>query len=129
MLVLSSMSMAEQKFVPIVADDMVLFASYNDITNKLKVPIPAYENQYKELVVQCEDDIAYFIMSYMYYDNATVTADSGKLVIDENVTDAADANAETVFSYLKGHIDGSDPVTITGNVYYKGELRASTKKT
>jgi hypothetical protein len=127
MLLLTSMGMAEKKFVPIALDDIVSFASYS--VNSLKVPIPAQENAYNKLVIECEDDIAYFIMSYMYYDNATVTADNGNLVIDENVTDATDPNAETVFNYFKGHIDGSGPLSITGSVYYQGELKAATTKT
>lgn len=116
-------SFAEKKYVPIVMDDLLSMASYYTSTNNLQVPIPSYDNEYNELVVQCEEDISYFIMSYQYYDAASVTVDSGDIVIDENVTNADGTK------YIKGHIEGNQSIAITGSVYYENELRAKTTKT
>ena len=118
----TSASMAEKKHVPIIMDDLLSMASYYTTTNNLKVPIPSNENEYNELVVQCEEDISYFIMSYQYYDAASVTVDNGVVVIDENVTNDDG-------TYLKGHIEGNESIAITGSVYYENELRAKTTKT
>ena len=84
-LFLTSTSLAEKKIVPIMSDDLLSFASYYTTTNNLQIPIPSYENEYNELVVQCEEDISYFIMSYQYYDEANVTVDNGDIVIDKKV--------------------------------------------
>ena len=119
----TSASMAEKKYVPIVMDDLLSMASYYTTTNNLEVPIPSYENEYNELVVQCEDDISYFIMSFEYYDTALVTVDNGDVVIDESVTD------EYGVTYIKGHIEGTESIAITGSVYWENELRATTTKT
>ena len=120
--IFTSASVAEKKFAPIVADDLLVFVSCYTTTNNLEVPIPSNENEYNELVVQCEDDISYFIMSYQYYDSASVTVDNGDVVIDENVT-------KDGVTYIKGHIEGSESIAITGSVYFQGDIRANTTKT
>jgi len=121
-LFLTSTSLAEKKIVPIMSDDLLSFASYYTTTNNLQIPIPSYENEYNELVVQCEDEISYFIMSYQYYDAASVTEDNGDVVIDKNVT-------KDGVTYIKGHIEGNEPIAITGSVYFEGDIRANTTKT
>jgi len=123
----TSTSLAEKKIVPILADDLLSFASYYTTTNNLKVPIPSYENEFNELVVQCEEDISYFIMSYQYYNAGLVTVDNGVVVIDENVTMSDGSGYDIV--YLKGHIEGNESIAITGSVYFDNELRAKTTKT
>ena len=123
----TSVSLAEKKIVPILSDDLLSFASYYTTTNNLKVPIPSYENEFNELVVQCGEDISYFIMSYQYYDRALVTVDNGDIVIDENVT-SKDASGYDIV-YMKGHIEGNKSIAITGSVYFDNELRATTTKT
>jgi len=110
-------------------DDLLSFASYYTTTNNLQVPIPSRENEYNELVVQCEEDISYFIMSYQYYDAALVTVDNGNLIIDESVEQNVTEDGKTyIKGYLKGHIEGNESVAITGSVYYENELRATTTK-
>lgn len=121
--ILTSTSIAEKKLVPIALDDLLSFATYYMTTNNLQVPIPSYENEYNELVVQCEEDISYFIMSYQYYDAASVVADNGVVVIDENVTNSDGTH------FIKGHIEGNESVAITGSVYFENELRATKTKT
>ena len=119
----TSTSVAEKKFVPIVLDDLMSFASYYTTTNNLQIPIPLYENEYNDLVVQCEEDISYFIMAYQYYDAASVVADNGVVVIDENGTNDDGIN------FIKGHIEGNGPVTITGSVYFSNVLFGTKTKT
>jgi len=119
---LTNASLAEKKLVPIALDDILSFASYYTTTNNLQIPIPSYENEFNELVVQCEDDISYFIMSYQYYDTALVTVDNGDVIIDEKVT-------KDEVTYIKGHIEGTESMAITGSVYSENELRAKTTKT
>jgi hypothetical protein len=115
-LFLTSASLAEKKFVPIMSDDLLSFASYYTTTNNLQIPILSYENGFSELVVQCEDDISYFIMSYpeYYTASASVTVDNGDVVIDENAT-ISDASGYDI-AYLKGHIEGNESIAIAGSL-------------
>jgi len=123
-------SLAEKKLVPIALDDIVSFASYYTTTNNLEIPIPSYENEFNELVVQCEEDISYFIMSYKYYDAASVMVDNGNIVIDEKVENNVTENGETyIKGYIKGHIEGNESIAITGSVYYENVLRSESTKT
>lgn len=130
MLFLTSSSIAkkivEKKFIPIVTDDLISMASYDKVTytttNNLQIPMLNADNNYKNLVVQCEDDIAYFLMAYMYYDGTSVTVDKGNVVIDERY------NKDNV-AYIKGHIEGNESIEITGNVFHNNEIVASVTKT
>ena len=121
-LLLTSASLAEKKYVPIVMDDLLSFASYYTTTNNLEVPILSSENDYKELLVQCEDNITYFLMAHRYYDTSLVTVDSGNIVIDENVN-------ENNTAYIKGHIEGNQSIAITGSVYFENKLYGEVTKT
>jgi len=116
----------EKKFIPIVSDELISMASYDKITyttvNNLKVPPLSSDNSYRDLVVQCEDDISYFLMAYMYYDGTSVTVDKGDVVIDERY------NKDNV-AYIKGHIEGNEPIVITGNVFQNDEIVSSITKT
>ena len=118
----TSVSVAEKKHIPIIMDDHLSFVSYHTTTNNLQIPILSSENKYNELVVQCEDDISYFIMAHRYYDRSLVTVDHGDVIIDENVN-------EDNTAYIKGHIEGNQSITITGSVYSENILRAQTTKT
>ncbi len=129
-LFLTSASLAEKKFVPIMSDDLLSFASYYTTTNNLQIPIPSYENEFNELVVQCEEDISYFVMSYQYYDAALVTVDNGDVVIDEKIeNNVTDDGEPYIKGYIKGHIEGNESIAITGSSYYQNELRAKKTKT
>lgn len=123
----ASVSVAEKKLAPIMMDDLLSFASYYTSTNNLKIPILSYENDYKELVVQCEEDISYFLMAHKYYDTSLVTVDSGEVVIDENATAKDDAGED--IAYIKGHIEGNQFMVITGRVYYENKLYGEETKT
>ena len=118
----TSASVAEKKLVPIVVDDLLSFASYNTTTNNLQVPILSNQNEYKELLVQCEDDVTYFLMAHMYYDRSEVTVDNGNIVIDEHF------NQDNV-AYVKGHIEGNGSIAITGKVYFGDTLYGEETKT
>ena len=116
----------EKKFIPIVSDDLISMASYDKVTyttiNKLQVPELSDQNDYRDLVVQCEEDISYFLMAYMYYDGTSVTVDKGDVVIDERY------NKDNV-AYIKGHIEGNESIEITGNVFQNNAIVSSITKT
>jgi hypothetical protein len=122
-LLFTATSSAEKKFVPIISDDLMSLVSYYTTTNNLKIPTLSDENNYKELVVQCEDDISYFIMAYHpYYQKAVVTVDKGSVVIEkQGIADG--------IPYLKGYIEGNESIAITGNVYYDNKIVRSATKT
>jgi len=123
MLFMISTSVAEKKFVPIVTDDLLSFASYYTTTNNLQIPAISDANGFKDLVVQCEDDITYFIMaSHVFYDNVSLTASSGNIVIEEEGIN------EAYISYKKGYIEGNESVSITGEVYYGNQLLGDVTK-
>ncbi len=130
LLLLTNTSLAkkivEKKFIPIVSDELISMASYDKITyttvNNLKVPPLSSDNNYRDLVVQCENDISYFLMAYMYYDGTSVIVDKGDVIIDERY------NKDNV-AYIKGHIEGTESVVITGNVFQNDEIVSSITKT
>jgi len=122
MLIFTHTASAKKKFVPIISDDLLTMVSY--YSNDLKIPSLSQDNEYRALVVQCEDDRAYFIMAHRYYDYSLVTASRGEVVIDENVT-----NDEENLAYLKGHVDGNETVTLTGKVYYDNKVYGEIEKT
>jgi len=122
-LLLTVTSSAEKKFVPIVLDDLVSLVSYYTTTNNLKIPAISSENNYKDMVVQCEDDISYFIMAYhIYYQKAEMTVDKGSVVIEKE-------GIEDYTAYIKGYVEGSDSIAITGNVYYDDRIVERVTKT
>jgi len=91
--------------------------THEDTTNKLEIPTFNGNSQGK-LEVQCEQNIAYFIMAYDCLRSDTtpyVTVDNGIVVIDEQ------QHIGEVF-YVKGHIDKSGSVTISGHVYTGGAV-------
>ncbi len=125
--ILTSASFAEKKFVPLVMDDLLSFASYYTTNNNLQIPILDSANEYRDLVVQCENDITYFIMAHRYYDTSLVTASRGSVVIDENTTITNSAGEDT--AYLKGYIEGNESISITGRVYYENKLYSEIIRT
>jgi len=125
-LFITSTSVAKKQFVPIVNDDILTMASYYTTTNNLQIPILSTSNEYRDLVVQCEEDITYFIMARRYYDTSLVTASSGNIVIDENATVQDNAGNDT--AYIKGHIEGNESITITGQVYFNNTLYGEVTK-
>lgn len=119
----TSFSLAEKKIVPIVMDDLLVFTSYNTTSMNLQLPPLTSENGYKDLVLQCEDDITYFIMvSHVYFTNVSVSASEGGIVIDEKGVD------EGYISYIKGHVEGNKSVSITGKVFYNNQKLGETTK-
>ena len=122
---LTNASLAEKKFVPIISDDLISFVSFYTSTNNLAIPPITDENGYKELALQCEEDITYFIMSYhTYFDNVPLTASNGNIVIDK--TGVAD---DGYTGYIKGHIEGDETVSLTGKVYHDTQFYGETIKT
>ena len=116
-LFLTSASLAENKWVPIMMDNFTTFVSYATLpTNNLEVPTFSGNSQGK-LVIQCENDIVYYIMAYdcLRWDTKTsVTVNIGDVVIDE------EQHVGEIF-YTMGHIERTGPVTITGHVYSGGK--------
>ena len=89
-----------------------------DSNSTLEVPTFAGNSQGK-IVVQCEEDIVYYIMAYdcLKADTKpTVTVDNGDLIVDE-----AYMHVGEVF-YTSGHVDrtNSKPITVTGHVFSGG---------
>jgi len=125
LLFLTSSSFAEKKFTPIIMDDLLSMASYYTTTNNLAIPPISDENGYKDLVLQCEDDITYFIMSYhVYFDSVPLSSTSGDIVIDEKAV-ASDGYT----GYMKGYIEGNETVSITGKVYHDTQFYGEVTKT
>jgi len=117
-------SLAEKKLVPIAIDDILSLASYYTTTNNLNIPTISDENGYKDLVVQCEEDITYFIMaSHIYFNKVLLTASSGNIVIEKE-----DIYQDSI-AYKKGYIEGNESVSITGKVYHDTQLSGETIKT
>ena len=124
LLLFTCLSFAEKKFTPIVVDDLFLLVPYNTTINKLEIPPLTNENGYKDLVLQCEDDITYFIMaSHIYYNNVSIAASNGSVIIEDEGT------KDGYISYKKGYIEGNRSVSITGKVYYDNQLMGETTKT
>ena len=123
----TNVSLGKKQFVPIVADDLLSMATYYTTNNNLQIPILDSANEYRDLVVQCENDITYFIMAHRYYDASLVTASRGSVVIDENTTITNSAGEDT--SYLKGHIEGNESIAITGRVYFNNEFYGEITRT
>ena len=124
-MILSNVSYAEKIYVPLIQDDIVTVIPYQGTVNHLAIPEISSNNGYKDLVLQCEDDITYFAMAYhVYFDDVKLTATEGKIVIDEEGT-AGDGYV----NYLKGYIEGSETVSVTGKVYYNGEPYGDVTKT
>jgi uncharacterized membrane protein len=93
-----------------------------DSSNTLEVPTFTGNSQGK-LVVQCEDDIVYYIMAYDSLNPDTkpsVTVDSGDLTVDEVLIHEGE-----VF-YTSGHVERTDAVTITGHVFSGGVTLSTT---
>jgi len=126
-LLLTNASFAEKKFVPIMSDDLLSFASYYTTTNNLKMPLLSLDNEYRDLVIQCEEDISYFIMAHKYYDISIVSASRGDIIIDENTTIKDSAGDD--IAYVKGHIEGNESISITGKVYYDNNFYGEVTKT
>ena len=93
-----------------------------DSNNTLEVPTFNGNSQGK-LVVQCEDDVIYYIMAYDCLKQDTkpsVTVDSGDLTVDEALMHVGE-----VF-YTKGHIERTKEVTVTGHVFSGGKMLSQT---
>ena len=120
--IFTSASVAEKKLVPIVLDDILLFAPYNTTTNNLDVPTFSGFSQGK-LLIQCEDDIVYYIMAYNCLRSDTdpsVTTNNGVVMTDEKEFIQQDGSWGGVY-YVKGHVErSSGSVTIMGHVYSGG---------
>ncbi len=87
-----------------------------DSNSTLEVPTFNGNSQGK-IVVQCEDDIAYFIMAYDCLKPDTkvgTTVDKGTVVIDERL------HIGEVF-HVKGHVERTGAITITGTVFSGGK--------
>ncbi len=87
-----------------------------DSNNTLEVPTFAGNSQGK-LVVQCEDDIVYYIGAYDCLKpdtKPTVTSDKGELTVDEELIHVGE-----VF-YTKGHIERTEAVTVKMKVFSGG---------
>lgn len=123
MVMLTNVTMAEKKFVPIIMDDMISMATYRTTTNNLKIPLASDENGYKDLVVQCEDDITYFIMSHHVYLSGIISASSGNIAIEEEGVSQEDT------AYVKGYIEGNETVSLTSRFYYGEDLFGEVTKT
>ena len=85
--------------------------------NRLEVPTFNGNSQGK-LVIQCEDDVVYYIMAYDCLRQDTypsVTTDNGTAVTDDR------QHVGEVF-YVKGHVQRtSGSVTITGHTFSGGQ--------
>lgn len=93
-----------------------------DSNNTLEVPTFNGNSQGK-LVVQCEDDVIYYIMAYDCLKQDTkpsVTVSAGDLIVDEELMHVGE-----VF-YTKGHIERTQEVTITGHVFSGGKMLSQT---
>jgi hypothetical protein len=93
-----------------------------DSSNTLEVPIFAGSSQ-GQLVVQCEEDIVYYIMAYDSLNADTipsVTVDNGDLTVDEVLIHEGE-----VF-YTSGHIERTNTVAVTGHVFSGGETLPAT---
>ena len=118
---LTNASLAKKQHVPIIMDDHISFVHYHTTTNNLQIPIPSDANGYKDIVVQCEDDITYFIMaSNIYFNKVSLTTSSGNIVIEE------EGISEGYITYKKGYIEGNESVSITGKVYHDNQLFGET---
>lgn len=88
------------------------------VDNNSTLEVPTFNgNSQGKLVVQCEDDIVYYIMAYDCLKPDTkpsVTVDSGDLTVDEPYVHEGE-----VF-YTSGHVERTDAVTITGHVFSGG---------
>ena len=115
----TSISLAKKQFVPIIMDDMITFSTYNVVSSMNNLEVPTFDrNSQGKLVIQCEDDVVYYIMAYdcLRQDtNPSVTTDNGIAVTDEK------KHMGEVF-YVKGHTGRTGgPVTIKGHVYSGGK--------
>jgi len=94
-------------------------SSIVDSNSTLEVPtFPA--NSMGKIVLQCEEDIAYFIMAYNCLKTDTrvdVTVDNGTVVIDNRST--TPGTNGTIY-YVEGHVERIEPVTLTGTVFSGG---------
>lgn len=114
---------AEKKFVPILIDDLVHFATYYTTTNHLQIPTITYDNNFNDLVVQCEDDISYFVMAHHIALEGVLGTSRGEIVVQEEGVYQGDTK------YLKGYVEGGEPVSITSSIYYNNELFDTKTKT
>ncbi len=122
-LFITNTSVAKKQFVPIVNDDILTMASYYTTTNNLNIPSVSADNGFADLVIQCEEDITYFIMaSHIFFDDVVLTTSSGTIVIEEEGL----LNGDT--AYKKGYIEGNESLSITGEVYYNNQLMGETTK-
>ncbi len=111
-LLLTSASIAKKQFVPIVNDDILSMASYNTSIDKLTIPDLEAENLAHKLIVQCEEDIAYFVYAYTLVLDDTKTSiasSSGNVVIDR------EEHLNDMYGYIRGHIDGEESMIISVN--------------
>ncbi|PTB83641.1 hypothetical protein C9926_01865 [Sulfurovum lithotrophicum] len=118
---LTSISLAEQKWVPILMEEFTIIVPDGNIsttTNNLVVPTFTSNSQGK-LVIQCETDIVYYIMAYDCLRSDTnpyAKTSVGTVVVDDK------QHVGEVF-YEKGHvIRTGGPVTITGEVFSGGQI-------
>jgi len=98
-------------------EETVMSGDVVDSNSTLEVPTFSGNSQGK-LVVQCEDDIVYYIMAYDCLKPDTkpsVTVSGGEQVVDEELVHVGE-----VF-YTSGHIERTGgAVTVTGHVYSGG---------
>ena len=94
-------------------------SSIVDSNSTLEVPtFPA--NSMGKIVLQCEEDIAYFIMAYNCLKPDTrvdAKVDTGAVVIDNRST--TPGTNGTIY-YVEGHVERTEPVTLTGTVFSGG---------
>ena len=90
-----------------------------DSNNTLEVPtFPA--NSMGKIVVQCEEDIAYFIMAYnclMTDTRVDAIVDNSTVAIDNR--SAMPGTNGTIY-YIEGHVERTEAITITGTVFSGG---------
>ena len=98
--------------------------------NKLKMPTFTGLSQ-GELVIECQDDVVYYIMAYNCLRGDTrpsVTTSVGQIVTEENghvgegYNEDEPAKSVSIY-YTKGHVERShgESVTIIGEVYSGGD--------
>ena len=117
--VLTATSSAETTWIPIVSEDFTILVPHTTYTTDNNLEIPTFDGLSQgKLVIQCEEDVVYYIMAYNCLRQDTspsVTASVGDVIVDET------GHINNTF-YTAGHVERTGPVTITGEVFSGGEI-------
>jgi hypothetical protein len=113
-------------WIPVINDTMMIMIPFStfDKPNQLKIPdIPNYSQG--ALVVQCEEDVVYYIMAFRCYRSDTdpfVLTEDGNVIVEEK------GETEKNIFYTKGYIERTDQsvIAIDGKVYSGGEVGLAT---